>query len=63
MVAWLLTFPAAAGTGGLVYGFTRIFGTGATGPVIAAVLLLAGLATVFALRVRQTGLTAAESPA
>jgi inorganic phosphate transporter, PiT family len=58
-IAWLLTFPAAAATGGLVYGFTRIFGTGATGPVIAAALLVVGLALVFAGRARQTGLTSA----
>src|SRR4051794_39394562 len=34
IVAWILTLPAAAAGGALAYGVTRIFGTGATGPVI-----------------------------
>ena len=34
VVAWLLTLPAAAAIGAATYGFTRIFGTGALGPVM-----------------------------
>jgi inorganic phosphate transporter, PiT family len=52
VIAWLLTFPAAGCTAGLVYAFMRVFGTGATGPIIVAALAVAGLASVFGLRVR-----------
>ena len=45
VTAWILTLPAAAAIGALTYGFTRIFGTGALGPVLvflmAAMLSLA----------------------
>jgi len=34
IVAWILTLPAAAAIGAATYGFTRIFGTGALGPVL-----------------------------
>ncbi len=34
VVAWILTLPAAAAIGGATYGVTRLFGTGAAGPVI-----------------------------
>jgi PiT family inorganic phosphate transporter len=36
--AWLLTLPAAAAIGAATYGITRIFGTGAAGPVIVSIL-------------------------
>jgi inorganic phosphate transporter, PiT family len=53
LVAWLLTLPAAAAIGALTYGVTRIFGTGAAGPlVVAAVILVGGLALI-ARRVQQ----------
>ncbi len=47
-MAWVLTLPAAAAIGGLTYGFTRIFGTGALGPVLVTLmaLLLIGVAFV-----------------
>jgi PiT family inorganic phosphate transporter len=38
LIAWILTFPAAALTAGVVYGVTRIFGTGATGPVVVGIV-------------------------
>ena len=48
--AWMLTLPAAAGMAALVYGVTRLFGSGALGPVVvAAALLVAGVA-LFARR-------------
>jgi PiT family inorganic phosphate transporter len=50
LVAWILTFPASACTAGLVYAFTRIFGTGAAGPLVVCVLCLAGLAFVLIRR-------------
>jgi PiT family inorganic phosphate transporter len=41
--AWVLTLPAAAAVGALTYGVVRVFGTGSTGPVVVAALLLAAL--------------------
>jgi PiT family inorganic phosphate transporter len=44
VVAWVLTLPASAIVGGVTYGVTRLFGTGAAGPVVvsAALLLVLG---------------------
>jgi PiT family inorganic phosphate transporter len=53
VAAWLLTLPAAAGIGGLVYGVTRIFGTGSVGPAVVAALGLALVSAGFARRIRQ----------
>jgi len=52
-VAWLLTLPAAATIGGLTYGFTRIFGTGALGPVIVTLMALSLVAAAFTRRARR----------
>src|SRR4051812_30546355 len=52
-VAWVLTLPAAALGGAFVWGLTRIFGTGALGPAIVSVLLLALVLAVFVRRFRQ----------
>ena len=49
-VAWVLTLPAAAVVGGVTYGVTRIFGTGAAGPVVVSAVLLALLGWVFTRR-------------
>ena len=38
VAAWLLTLPAAAAIGAAAYGLTRIFGTGALGPVLVTVI-------------------------
>ena len=63
VIAWVLTLPASAAIGAFTYGVTRIFGTGATGPVIVSVLILAVGAVVFARRVQQgSPITAAEGP-
>ena len=59
--AWMLTLPAAAAVGGLTYGVTRIFGTGALGPVIVALALLTLLTAVFSRRLAQGRLLTAES--
>jgi PiT family inorganic phosphate transporter len=50
VTAWLLTLPAAAAVGAGAYGLTRIFGTGAAGPVIVSVL---GISVVIAAFVRR----------
>ena len=53
VAAWVLTLPAAAAIGALTYGVTRVFGTGAVGPVIVSVLILSGSAMLFARRARE----------
>jgi inorganic phosphate transporter, PiT family len=45
-IAWVLTLPAAAVMGGLVYGFSSIFGSGALGPLIVSLSML-GLVLAF----------------
>jgi len=60
IVAWLVTLPAAAVIGAFTYGVTRVFGTGATGPVVVSVLILGGAAVLFARRAaRGPAVTAA----
>jgi inorganic phosphate transporter, PiT family len=53
VAAWVLTLPAAAAIGSLVYGLTRLFGTGAAGPIVVSVAILAGSALLFARRAQQ----------
>jgi inorganic phosphate transporter, PiT family len=53
VVAWLLTFPAAAAIGALAYGVTRLFGTGAVGPVVVTAVGLALVVFAFTQRLRQ----------
>ena len=54
VAAWVLTLPAAAGIGALTYGVTRIFGTGAAGPVIVSIAILAGSTYLFTKRAQQS---------
>jgi len=58
VVAWLLTLPAAAAMGAATYGFCRIFGDGAAGPVIICALALAALSVLLVRRLRQEPLPA-----
>src|SRR5918996_355539 len=53
VAAWVLTLPAAAGIGALTFGVTRVFGTGAVGPIVVSVGILVGSAILFARRARQ----------
>jgi inorganic phosphate transporter, PiT family len=53
VVAWVLTLPAAALVGGLVYGITHLFGDGAAGPVIVAAAGVAFTIYVFVRRLQQ----------
>jgi inorganic phosphate transporter, PiT family len=53
VLAWILTLPAAALFGALTYSVTRIFGTGAAGPVIVLGLIAAGTALLFVRRAQQ----------
>jgi PiT family inorganic phosphate transporter len=50
VTAWLLTLPAAAAIGAAVYGVTRIFGTGAAGPIVVVVAAVGILLMVLARR-------------
>jgi inorganic phosphate transporter, PiT family len=52
VVAWLLTLPAAAAIGAATYGFCNLFGTGAAGPVVVAILAMAAGVAVFVRRAR-----------
>jgi inorganic phosphate transporter, PiT family len=52
-VAWLLTLPMAALIGAIVYGITRLFGTGAAGPIVVSALLLVSLFVIFVRRFQQ----------
>src|SRR3954454_17196819 len=58
VVAWLLTLPAAAAIGAATYGFSSLFGDGAAGPIVIAVLGIAAAALLFTRRLRQEPLTA-----
>jgi PiT family inorganic phosphate transporter len=49
--AWVLTIPASAAVGALTYGVTRIFGTGATGPLVVSIALATLLVVGFARRI------------
>jgi PiT family inorganic phosphate transporter len=51
VVAWVLTLPASAIMGAVTYGVTRLFGTGAAGPVVVSAALLGLLGWVFGRRV------------
>ncbi len=53
VVAWLLTLPAAAAIGALTYGLTRIFGTGALGPVLVTLMAISLIAAAFARRAQR----------
>jgi inorganic phosphate transporter, PiT family len=58
ILAWVLTLPAAACFGAVTYSITRIFGTGAAGPVIVVVLVLVGMVVLFLRRAQQRNPTA-----
>ena len=51
--AWLLTLPAAAAIGAAAYGLTRVFGTGALGPVLVTLMTVALIVAAFARRSQQ----------
>jgi inorganic phosphate transporter, PiT family len=50
VLAWVLTLPAAAIIGGLTYLVTRLFGTGAAGPIVVSAGILAAAAVLYARR-------------
>jgi PiT family inorganic phosphate transporter len=60
IAAWVITLPAAALLGGVAYSVTRLFGTGAAGPIVVLVLIGAGTGFLFSRRAREAG--AAPAP-
>ena len=53
VTAWLLTLPASAAIGAAAYGASRIFGTGALGPVLVTLVALLAIVLAFARRSQQ----------
>ncbi|MDX6697488.1 MAG: inorganic phosphate transporter, PiT family [Solirubrobacteraceae bacterium] len=53
VAAWVMTLPAAALVGAGTYGITRIFGTGALGPLVVSLSLLTLLVGVLGRRLTQ----------
>jgi inorganic phosphate transporter, PiT family len=53
IVAWIVTLPASAAIGAVAYALTRVFGTGAAGPVVVSLLIIAGAAVLFAKRAQE----------
>jgi PiT family inorganic phosphate transporter len=51
--AWVLTIPAAGTIGAITYGLTRIFGTGALGPLLVSIMLVSLIVAMFARRIQQ----------
>jgi inorganic phosphate transporter, PiT family len=60
VIAWVLTLPAAALIGALVYGVSSVFGSGALGPLVVALALLAVMIAIFARRFAQHHVVPAE---
>jgi PiT family inorganic phosphate transporter len=61
VTAWVLTLPAAAAVGALTYGVTRIFGTGAAGPLVVSIGLVLVLAFLFGRRLAAGRTLTAEA--
>ncbi len=53
-LAWVLTLPAAATVGALAYAVSRLFGTGALGPLLMSLSLISLLLAVLGRRARAT---------
>jgi PiT family inorganic phosphate transporter len=53
VLAWVLTLPMAAAIGAASYGVTRIFGTGALGPILVSILVIGVIAAAFGRRARE----------
>ncbi len=60
--AWVLTLPCAGAIGALAYGMSRVFGTGALGPVVVSLLVVGLLAAAFGRRLQRGPALTAASP-
>ncbi len=61
VVAWILTIPGAGAMAAVTWGVTRIFGTGAAGPLVVSILLLLAIGIVFARRLQRGSALTAEA--
>ena len=61
VLAWVLTLPAAAAIGAIVYGVSSIFGSGALGPILVSVCVITLMAGLFGKRVSQGPAITAEA--
>ena len=52
-VAWVLTLPAAAAIGALVYGLSSAFGDGAAGPLLITLAMVGAIAAIFVRRLQE----------
>jgi PiT family inorganic phosphate transporter len=53
VAAWVVTLPASALIGGVTYAVTRLFGTGAAGPLVVSALMIVGAVRLFSRRAQQ----------
>jgi len=53
VLAWALTLPGSAVIGAATYGLTRVFGTGAAGPLVVSVVALVVVGAAFVRRLQQ----------
>jgi PiT family inorganic phosphate transporter len=61
-IAWVLTLPASATIGALAFGISRIFGTGALGPVLVSLMVIMLISATLGRRLRKgPAITAAEA--
>jgi PiT family inorganic phosphate transporter len=59
--AWVLTLPASAAVGAIVYGVEYVLGVDAAGPIVVAAALLLALAVIFIRRARADRAVPAEA--
>jgi inorganic phosphate transporter, PiT family len=63
VVAWILTLPMAALIGGLTYVVTRVFGTGALGPIVVSTVSIVAAVVLYTRRSQQAGVPPGVPPA
>jgi PiT family inorganic phosphate transporter len=61
VVAWVLTLPASAAVGALVYGIEHVVGEKSAGPIVVASALLVALAVLLARRAMASSALTAEA--
>jgi PiT family inorganic phosphate transporter len=61
VLAWVLTLPAAAAIGAIVYGVSSIFGSGALGPILVSVCVIMLMVALFSKRVSHGPAITAEA--
>ena len=59
-LAWVLTLPAAAAIGALVYAVSSVFGNGPLGPLLVSIAVLGLIGVIFGRRLSHQRLVAAQ---